>query len=56
MITNIDTEVHHAHVHEDAVRWEVGGGGGGYLLSASHFLSPAQLAFVNCTYANMQEW
>lgn len=36
MITNIDSEVH-AHVHEDAVRWEVGGGGGGYLLSASHF-------------------
>lgn len=28
MITNIDTEVEHAHVHKDAVHGEGGGGGG----------------------------
>lgn len=44
MITNIDTEVEHAHVHEDAVRR--GGGGGGLLSSCLPLFVSAALLLV----------
>ena len=50
MITNIDTEVEHAHVYEDAVRGEEGAGGA--YPPVCLYLSQRPSCWCDCIYEN----